>query len=65
VETARKRLEVYKLHAGALVDYYSNCVAGGQPRSPRYIRISAAGSLQEVRGKLFSALDKHAILPTD
>lgn len=64
-ETARKRLEVYKLHAGALVDYYSKCAAGGQPHSPRYIKISAAASLQVVRGQLFAALDEHAILPAD
>ncbi|MEK6592892.1 MAG: adenylate kinase [Pseudomonadota bacterium] len=62
-DTAKKRLEVYKRHAGALVDYYSQCAARGQSHVPRYIRISAAGSLQEVRGQLFAALDEYSTTP--
>jgi adenylate kinase len=58
-DTAKKRLDVYKLHAGALVDYYSRRAASGEPGAPRYLRISAAGSLQEVRQQLFTALDKY------
>ena len=60
VDTAKKRLEVYKQHAGALVDYYSRRAASGEPRAPKYLRISAADPLQEVREQLFAALDKCA-----
>jgi adenylate kinase len=59
-DTAKKRLDVYKLHAGALVDYYSQRAASGKPGAPRYLRISAAGPLQEVREQLFTVLDKYA-----
>lgn len=59
-DTAKKRLDVYKLHADALVDYYSRRAAGGEPGAPRYLRISAAGPLHEVREQLFAALDKYA-----
>jgi adenylate kinase len=59
-DTAKKRLDVYKLHAGALVDYYSQRAASGEPGAPRYLRISAAGPLQEVREQLFTVLDKYA-----
>jgi adenylate kinase len=59
-DTAKKRLDVYKLHAGALVDYYSRRAASGEPGAPRYLRISAAGPLQEVREQLFRVLDKYA-----
>ena len=59
-DTAKKRLEVYKLHAAALADHYSRRAAGSEPGAPRYLRISAAGSLQEVREQVFAALDKYA-----
>ena len=57
-ETAKKRLDVYRLHAGALADYYSRRAASGEPGAPKYLRISAADPLQEVRERLFTALDK-------
>ncbi len=60
VDTAKKRLDVYKLHAGALVDYYSQRAASGEPRAPKYLRISAADPLQQVREQLFAAIDKCA-----
>ena len=60
VDTAKKRLDVYNLHAGALVDYYFRRAASGEPRAPKYLRISAADALQEVREQLFAALDQCA-----
>lgn len=56
-DTALKRLEVHQLHAGALTDYYFSRAAGGGPHALKYVKISAAGSLREVRDKLFTALD--------
>lgn len=61
-DTAKKRLEVYKQHAGALIDYYSRLAAGGGPHAPKYLRISAAESLQNVCGQLFVALDSCAAM---
>lgn len=62
-ETARKRLEVYRLHAGALVGYYLARAGSGEPNAPRYVRIAAAGSPQEIREQVFAALDVRAAVP--
>lgn len=62
-ETARKRLEVYKQHAGALVDYYARRAASGEPRAPKRVRIFAAGPLREIRDKLFTALGAYETAP--
>lgn len=56
-DTAKKRLDVYKQHTSALIDYYSRRAASGDPHAPQYLRISAAESLQQVSEKLFAALD--------
>lgn len=63
-ETARKRLEMYRLHAGALIAYYLARVGSGESNTPRYVRISAAGSPQEIREQVFTALDSRAAVPT-
>ncbi len=55
-ETARKRLEVYQLHAAALTEYYLDWAASTDPRAPKYVRISGAGPIQEVRDRLFDVL---------
>ncbi len=60
-DTAKKRLEVYKQHASALVAYYCQRAASGESRAPRHLKISAAGPLQQVREQLFAALDKSAV----
>ncbi len=60
-DTAKKRLDVYKQHAGALIDYYSRRAASGEPGAPQYLRISATESLQQVRERLFAVLGKSAV----
>jgi len=60
METARARLDVYRLHAGALSDFYRSRADSGQPHAPRYVRISAAGRLNEIRDALFAVLDARA-----
>ena len=60
-DTAAKRLEVYKQHAGALAAYYAQRAAAGQPLAPRYARISAAASVEEVRERVFEVLDQYAV----
>lgn len=63
METARKRLEVYRLHAGALIGYYLARAGSGEPNAPRYVRIAAAGSPAEIREQVFAALDARAAVP--
>lgn len=55
-ETVRKRLEVYEKQTRPLVDYYSKWAAQGDPRAPRYRRISGTGSVDEISARALAAL---------
>jgi adenylate kinase len=55
-ETVRKRLEVYEKQTRPLVDYYSKWAAQGDPRAPRYRRISGRGSVEEIGERALAAL---------
>jgi len=52
----RKRLEVYRKQTRPLVDYYSNWAAQGDPRAPKYRKISGVGSVAEIRDRVLAAL---------
>lgn len=56
-DTARKRMEVYNLHAKAMTEHYITWSASGDPRAPKYVKIAGAGPILEVRARLFDALD--------
>jgi adenylate kinase len=55
-ETVRKRLRVYRGQTKPLVEYYSQRAASGDPRAPRYRRISGTGSVAEIRARVLAAL---------
>lgn len=55
-DTVRKRLEVYRRQTRPLVEYYRAWEASGDPRAPRYRRISGVGSVEEIRDRAFAAL---------
>ena len=55
-ETVRKRLEVYHRQTEPLVAYYTRWEATGDPRAPRYRRISGQGGVEEIRDRAFAAL---------
>ncbi|HET7201616.1 MAG TPA: nucleoside monophosphate kinase, partial [Burkholderiales bacterium] len=55
-ETVRKRLQVYDRQTRPLVDYYSKWAAQGDPRAPRYRKISGVGSVGEIRARVLAAL---------
>jgi adenylate kinase len=55
-DTVRKRLEVYRRQTQPLVDYYTRWEASGDPRAPRYRRISGLGGVEEIRDRAFAAL---------
>jgi adenylate kinase len=55
-DTVRKRLEVYHRQTEPLVDYYTRWEATGNPRAPRYRRISGLGGIEEIRDRAFAAL---------
>ncbi len=54
--TILKRLEVYHQQTKQLVDYYSKMAASGQPGAPRYRKVSGTGSVDEIRDRVFAAL---------
>jgi adenylate kinase len=53
----RKRLEVYHRQTEPLVEYYTRWEATGDPRAPRYRRISGQGGVEEIRDRAFAALE--------
>src|SRR5713226_2658673 len=55
-DTVRKRLDVYRAQTWPLVDYYRKWAASGDPRAPKYRKISGRGAVDEVRARAFAAL---------
>src|SRR5436853_694558 len=55
-DTVRKRLDVYRAQTRPLVDYYGQWAASGDPRAPKYRKISGRGAVDEVTARAFAAL---------
>ncbi|OWT53448.1 adenylate kinase [Candidimonas nitroreducens] len=55
-ETVRHRLAVYRDQTRPLVDYYSQWADSGAPGAPRFRQISGLGSVEEIRDRIFQAL---------
>ena len=55
-ETVRKRLEVYHAQTRALVEYFERWAATGDPKAPKYRKISGVGSVDDIRERGFAAL---------
>ena len=55
-ETVRRRLEVYEKQTRPVVDYYSKWAAQGDPRAPRYRKISGKGAVEEIGARALAAL---------
>lgn len=56
-ETVRRRLDVYERQTRPLVDYYSKWAAQGDPRAPRYRKISGKGSVEDIGARVLAALN--------
>lgn len=56
-ETVRRRLQVYHAQTQPLIDYYESWAARGDPRAPKHLRISGNGGVEQVRDRVFAALD--------
>jgi adenylate kinase len=52
----KKRLEVYHSQTRPLVAYYSNWAASGDPRAPRYRKISGVGAVDAILERALGAL---------
>jgi adenylate kinase len=57
-DTVRKRLDVYHAQTEPLIDYYKSWENSGEPSAPKYIRIEGVGKVDEIRDRIYSALDK-------
>jgi adenylate kinase len=58
--TVRKRIETYHEQTAPLVKYYLDLASSGKPAAPRYIDINGQGPVEEIREKIFKALDSKA-----
>jgi adenylate kinase len=56
-ETVRKRLAVYHEQTEPLVGFYKNLIDKRDPAAPSYTRINGVGSVDDIRDKIFAALD--------
>jgi adenylate kinase len=57
-DVVRNRLKVYHSQTRAVVQYFLNWAAGGQPGAPAYRRVDGVGAVEEVRQRVFDALDR-------
>jgi adenylate kinase len=57
VETVKNRLGVYHQQTEPLIAYYSKWAGANDPKAPRYHRVDGLGKVEEVRDRIFAALD--------
>ena len=55
-ETVTKRLEVYHRQTKPLVDWYGKWAQTGDPRAPKYRKVSGVGSVEEIKNRALAAL---------
>ena len=55
-EVVLKRLAVYHSQTEALVTYYGDLAASGEPTAPQYRSISGLGTIEEIKNRVFEAL---------
>jgi adenylate kinase len=56
-ETVKNRLAVYHQQTEPLIAYYAKWAASGDKRAPRCHRIDGLGGVEEVRDRVFAALE--------
>ena len=56
-ETVRRRLDIYHEQTEPLIGYYSKSAANGDRGAPAYVRIEGVGKMEEIRDRIFAALE--------
>ncbi|HKF94730.1 MAG TPA: adenylate kinase [Gammaproteobacteria bacterium] len=56
-ETVRRRLDIYHEQTEPLIGYYSKSAANGDHGAPAYVRIEGVGKMEEIRDRIFAALE--------
>ena len=57
-DVVRNRLQVYHSQTRAVVDYFRDWARGGEPGAPVYRKVYGIGSVEEVRQRVFDALEQ-------
>jgi adenylate kinase len=57
-DVVRNRLQVYHSQTRAVVDYFRNWAASGQPGAPVYRKVDGIGTVEEVRQRVCNALEQ-------
>jgi adenylate kinase len=57
--TVQKRLATYHNQTEPLVKYYVEWGSSGDPHAPHYVNIHGQGSVEQIRDKIFTTIDKH------
>lgn len=57
-ETVRKRLGVYQTQTSPLRDFYQHFKLPGVA-APHYLKVDGTGSVDEIKDRIFTVLDKH------
>ena len=55
--TVRKRIVTYHSQTKPLIDYYRKWSESGDPHAPRYACVRGQGSVDEIRDRIFAALE--------
>ena len=56
-ETVKKRLDIYHEQTEPLINYYHQFAESGEDTSPKYVRVNGVGSVDDIKAKVFSALE--------
>jgi len=56
-ETVRKRLDVYHQQTEPLIEYYTKKAESGEAGAPGYVRIDGIGGVDDIRDRIFAALE--------
>lgn len=58
--TVTRRIATYHAQTEPLVEYYRSWAASGDPAAPRYVRIAGTGPVEEIRDRIYAAVEADA-----
>ena len=58
--TVAQRIATYHAQTKPLVEYYRSWAASGDPAAPRYVRIAGTGPVEEIRDRVYAAVEAGA-----
>jgi adenylate kinase len=58
-ETISNRIAVYHKQTEPLINYYRKAAEEKDPHAPFYIKVDGIGSMEEVRDRIFAAVQEH------